>query len=132
MGKGAPRETEAFVARSSGAHVSAKPIVHMPVKLLKQMRWAPKSATSTSRGSGGGTTDELKERMAEDGVVEALTVGLLAGKPTIYDGHHRLDAADELGWTHLPVAIHESAAGHLSPDQIDRVRSRLRPAGEYK
>lgn len=132
MGKGAARQTEAFVDRWGGHRVAAKPIVHMPVNLLKNMRWAPKSETARHKGSAGGTVDGLKARMAEEGVVEPLTVGLLGSKPTLYDGHHRLDAAIELGWTHLPVAIHDSAAAYLSDDQLQRRVKQTRPAGEYR
>ena len=108
MGRGGARYTEAYTAPSSGARVPAREIVHLPVAEVARYRWATPPATRRGRGSDRHDYEALKADMAENGMTAPITLGEVQGSIRIHDGHHRLLAAEELGWSHVPVALHEN------------------------
>lgn len=50
--------------------------------------------------------DDLKESIAEVGVIEPIILGL---DGRVWDGHHRICAAFDLGIEHVPVKFSEEA-----------------------
>lgn len=102
------RFTEPYLHPASGAKIPAREIVDVPVEQLRPYRWDSVARTRRAKGSAGYTYEQTKAHVAEHGVGAPILLGNLHGKIAIYDGHHRFLAADELGLSHVPVALHES------------------------
>jgi ParB-like chromosome segregation protein Spo0J len=102
------RTTEAYTHPVSGAKIPARQIVDVPVSELAQYRWDTVARTRAKKGSAGNTYEQTKAHVAEHGIQSPLLLGDKQGAVSLYDGHHRLLAAEELGLPTVPVALHES------------------------
>lgn len=70
--------------------------------------------------------DHLKKTISERGFMQPLTVALLeSGEYKVIDGHHRLKACKELGWTEIPCyVISDKTEGDIKIDLINMNRTR--------
>lgn len=81
------------------AYYGQAKVHQLPVELVKQFR---EPGTSTTPARVGAVTRSLRRG---DGIRDPLHIVQGDDGPLLYDGHHRLRAAEKHGMTHVPVRV---------------------------